>query len=389
MLGQEVVLQSPYSTEEYPPHTRPLKRIDEEGQNLDLSRTEHSTFKDEIAAEKQSILSAVDKKRSAQKDEALRTSIILFFLVVAIGGTGILSYLLILELDAGSVNQSISPIDYSASALKSSALGQDILPVPQVPQVISKDPTLVGDPLYPVQPIAGPSIVFPDGKKDYLYAPSNTANAVQAIGTGDFTMSVRFKGEEDYLQSQHPVFLSNRQFNQKSDSFLFGLHAQRGAPHKIACISINGTNWMDYPDQPYVLDGTWHHFVARRKGKTLAYFVDGMPVAAMIEDMIAGPIGLNEGYQPLVIGYDLANPGGTRFQGEMEELSVWDMAKGLDEIALGLQDLEGDEDGLIAYFPSVPLDEVGEINDYVEPIDPLSPQTSRSKNTAGDSDPWP
>ena len=107
--------------------------------------------------------------------------------------------------------------------------------------------------------------------------------------------------------------------------------------------------------------------MARRKGRTLSYFVDGESIVDLTQDIVAEPIGSASEEQDLVIGYDTINPSATRFRGELQELTVWARALPMFDIQNGLKDLDGDENGLIAYFPKIPLDQFGEITSYAKP----------------------
>jgi Concanavalin A-like lectin/glucanases superfamily len=241
-----------------------------------------------------------------------------------------------------------------------------------------------------------PAIIVPDSNVNYLYASPDTSRAVNSIGAGDFTMSVHIRGTEEYPQPQHPVILSNRNTNQYDASFLFGIHERwRESLHKIPYMNVGGVNWIQYnhPNQPNVLDGDWHHFVARRKATTLSYYVDGELIVDLTHQIFAASLSSAPDQQQLMIGYDQFSPSASRFVGEIQELTVWNMALPIRDIATGLRSLLGDETGLIAYFPTVPLDQSGQIQSHVTPLEPTfaaSKAPPLQEDEASDPPaPWP
>ena len=184
-----------------------------------------------------------------------------------------------------------------------------------------------------------------DGVNDYIEVTNTTI--VNQIGNGDFTFSTFIYGLETG-QVNHPQILSNREAN--GAGFLFGFHARwGGSENKIPYVQLDNVNWIDYPEQPNLLNGQWHHFVARRQGDTLTYFVDGEVVASLTTSVI-GDYDLSSD-QPLLIGWDLVNPSATFFEGKIDELSIWNRALTEKEIDSDmLYSLQGNEPGLLSYW---------------------------------------
>ncbi len=163
------------------------------------------------------------------------------------------------------------------------------------------------------------SLLF-DGVDDYIQV-TNT-NIVNQIGSGDFTFSALVYGLESE-QGLHPQIMSNRTTN--GAGFLFGFHARwRGSRNKIPYVQLDNINWIQYPNQPNLLNGKWHHFVARRQGDNLTYFADGEAIASLTTSRI-GNYNLASD-QALLIGWDLVNPSATHFKGNIGELSIWNRA---------------------------------------------------------------
>ena len=179
-----------------------------------------------------------------------------------------------------------------------------------------------------------------DGQDDRVTVAEHAA--IDAIGLGPFTFEAWVRGVEDE-QNAHPQIMSNRL--QHAVGFTFGFHNQwGGSAHKIPYVQLGGINWIDYPGQPHLLDGAWHHFVARRDGTALTYFADGVEVITL---------NLPEVYSltsdhPLWIGHDFGNLGSTAFDGVLAEVRLWSVARSDAEIAANMDVvLSGDEPGLL------------------------------------------
>lgn len=338
-----------------------------------------------------------EKTSGVAKEEKMSENcrwILWIVLALSCGVTGALIVLLVHHVQMEPSTQLVEN-NFDAPAAQDSTITVSPTPVP----VAARENE--GEAIYVmasnVQAERPPAEIFPDPSVNYLYATPATARAVKSIGTGDFTMSVHVLGNEEFPQAQHPIFLSNRDTSRSGYYFLFGVHQRwRDARNKIPYMQIGDTNWIQYnhPDQPNILDGQWHHFVARRKGTTLSYYVDGELVVDITQEIIGSPIGSMEtdDEQPLVLGYDLVNPSATRFEGEMQEMTVWNIALPIRDIATGLTSLSGDESGLIAYYPSIPLDEFGEISSHTRSRSPRPGQSPYGQTTSSSSTnqiPWP
>ncbi len=184
-----------------------------------------------------------------------------------------------------------------------------------------------------------------DGVDDYIEIEDTSI--VNQIGDGDFTFETWVKASEDN-QVPHPQIFSNRQTD--GQGFLFGFHDRwRGSANKIPYVQLDSINWIDYPEQPNLLDGQWHHFAARRESNTLTYFADGQPVASLTTEKIGNyDISSN---QALLIGWDLVNQPSTPFAGELDEIRIWSRALEDTEIQSGmLRSTQIDKTGLVGYW---------------------------------------
>ena len=188
--------------------------------------------------------------------------------------------------------------------------------------------------------------LFFDGVDDYIEVTNR--KIVEQIGSGDFTFSTLIYALESE-QVAHPQILSNRTAHGKG--FLFGFHRRwRGSNNKIPYVQLDNINWIQYPNQPNLLDGQWHHFVACRRDDNLRYFADRKLVASLTTSRI-GNYNLKTN-QPLLIGWDLVNPSQTHFKGKICKLSIWNRALSDKEIQSDLlYSLQGNEPGLLSYWP--------------------------------------
>ncbi|MGB3509623.1 MAG: LamG domain-containing protein [Microcoleaceae cyanobacterium] len=184
-----------------------------------------------------------------------------------------------------------------------------------------------------------------DGVDDYIEV-TNT-NVINQIGSRNFTFSALVLALESE-QVSHPQIMSNR-LTEKI-GFLFGFHSRwRGSENKIPFVQLDSTNWIDYPNQPNLLNGEWHHFVARRRGNNLTYFANGELFASFTRGRLVDNNIASE--QPLLIGWDKVNSSQTHFKGKIDELSIWNRALSDAEIqSQMLYSLQGNEPGLISYW---------------------------------------
>lgn len=185
-----------------------------------------------------------------------------------------------------------------------------------------------------------------DGADDFIKIEDSTLMA--QIANGDFTLEAWVKAKEGE-QVTHPQILSNRESNGRG--FLFGLHGRwNGSANKIPYVQLVNINWIDYPKQPNILDGTWHHFVARREGNTLTYFIDGQPTKASFTSEPIGNYDLSSN-QALLIGKDAVNPGATPFKGQLAEIRIWKRALQETEIRSAMRSVESiDQTDLVSYW---------------------------------------
>ncbi|HSH01160.1 MAG TPA: LamG domain-containing protein [Anaerolineae bacterium] len=181
-----------------------------------------------------------------------------------------------------------------------------------------------------------------DGLNDRVIISNTVANS---IGTGDFTFETWVKGDES-LQVAHPQIMSNR--GGSGSGFLFGFHNNwGGSANKIPFVQLQGVNHIGYANPPNLLDNQWHHFAVTRQGTTLTYYADGQQINVMNLSSIPDISNSND----LWLGQDAASSGTTPFEGYLDELRIWNVARSASEIEDGMhRRLTGSESGLIAYW---------------------------------------
>ena len=107
-------------------------------------------------------------------------------------------------------------------------------------------------------------------------------------------------------------------------------------------------------------DDTWHHFaLVLERGFAISLYVDGQlnqTVNASIFASFAGP--------HLVLGAQLTGGGNNRtitqhFDGNLDDIRIWNLARKPEQVSRDfINQLNGDEPGLLTYYPFDAFDEV-------------------------------
>jgi hypothetical protein len=143
------------------------------------------------------------------------------------------------------------------------------------------------------------------------------------ISTNDFTIEAWIKGNV-IGQVTHPLILSNRQ--QSNAGFMFFLATSGSGPRKLT-LQLNSINYTN-PNTPNVLDGQCHHVAISRRNNQLFYYIDGI-----LDYVRTIPINLSiASSHPLWIGKDPNSLTTTPFEGLIEEVRIWDIARTDEEI---------------------------------------------------------
>ncbi|MFY0653360.1 MAG: VCBS repeat-containing protein [Cyclobacteriaceae bacterium] len=135
-------------------------------------------------------------------------------------------------------------------------------------------------------------------------------------------------------------------------------------------------------------DDTWHHVAMSQNGATGKIYIDGQ-VAGSISTMLP----VDESSQTLNIGH---NAGVGAYVGSIDEVRIWNIARTDEEIENSFNvKLNGDETGLVAYYPfddgtgsTTAVDIVNGNNGSLENMDPNTDWVTGAQLTGG-VDPTP
>lgn len=178
-----------------------------------------------------------------------------------------------------------------------------------------------------------------DGVDDVV---TMNGNPTDGMGTNDFTVEAWIKGDNS-VQVANPLILSTR--NNANDGFMFFL-ADFGGPNKKLALQMNSINYLDL-NTPNVLDGTSHHVAIVKTNTQLFYYIDGL---LNFVRTIPPNLSINSSH-PLWIGKDPNTPASTAFNGLIEEVRVWNIARTTEEILQTAKiSLRGNEADLLAYW---------------------------------------
>ncbi|WP_035843147.1 LamG domain-containing protein, partial [Crocinitomix catalasitica] len=182
-----------------------------------------------------------------------------------------------------------------------------------------------------------------DGTDDYVVADNDALNA---IGTGDFTVEAWVNGELAG-QNAHPTIFSNRPVSGVGMTFFFH-NIWGGSLYKMLSVQLGGINYFVFNNGTYdatFFDGTCHHVAVSREGTTLNFYADGVffGTREMRVDLTTASVG------DLWIGKDL--PTNNSYEGNISQLRIWDVVRTADEI-LDNKDLSipGDSPNLVGYW---------------------------------------
>lgn len=186
-------------------------------------------------------------------------------------------------------------------------------------------------------------LVF-DGADDQV---TMSSSAVNAIGTGDFTVEAEISGVESE-QVQHPRILSNR--DMIDNGFMFGFHGiWGGSNHKMLCMQLDGMNYILINNGSYngsLLDGSCHHVAVTKSADSLRFYADGLHIGSKV---LLGDPSASTSATTMLIGNDTPDP--QPFEGNIAQLRVWNEARTQAQIQadIGLS-IPGTTPGLVGYW---------------------------------------
>ena len=191
--------------------------------------------------------------------------------------------------------------------------------------------------------------------------------AKQVVSSGGATNALNFDGTNDYIDlstSSLLNFASNQNFSieawVKRKTGLGGEIVSRynhGVSGQFTLkIESNGDVYFLREVDPYYLvcsnaisENIWHHIAATYDGTTMKIFVDGVLSGSMSSGSVSGTANTEK----ILIGARLElNSGANFFNGDMDEVRIWNVARTQAEIQANMNiELLGTETGLVAYYP--------------------------------------
>ena len=209
-----------------------------------------------------------------------------------------------------------------------------------------------------------------DGNNDFVEIPTNALNN---IGTNNFTFEAWINGEES-LQNSHPTIFSNR--NASSNGMDFFFHNLWGtSQYKMLCVQLGGTNYILLNNGSFngsILDGNCHHVAISRSESIITFYVDGLSLGTRTI-MPSGGIPTTTSTESLKIGIDI--PTNNVFNGTISQVRIWDIARSSSAIGTDMNlSILGSTPNLVGYW---------ELNEGTGQV--ITDKTNNSNGTIGSS----
>jgi len=184
-----------------------------------------------------------------------------------------------------------------------------------------------------------------DGADDHV---TTSGTALNAIGTGAFTMELWLQGWEADVAT-HAYLLSNRGNGAGMMLFIHNYWGQ--SQSKILALQLAGENYMLVDNGALngpILDGDCHHVAVVREADTLRFYVDGAMIGT--RDIYVLPASVANPGMPLWIGRDPLNEGS--MNGTIGHVRIWNVPRTGVQIAAAYQQmLPAGTPGLVANWP--------------------------------------
>ncbi|MBK8491380.1 MAG: choice-of-anchor D domain-containing protein, partial [Saprospirales bacterium] len=173
-----------------------------------------------------------------------------------------------------------------------------------------------------------------DGSNDFVDATA-TSNSSGVLPQGDAPRTM-----EAWIRTTQTSIGNIISWGRRSNNLRNGMAVRN---NKLAFIGQNN----DYTSTGVVInDNVWHHVAISYDGTTMNFYVDGAL------DYSVNTSNLNTTDQNLRLGRISAPDNGEYFNGDMDEVRIWDVALTQAQIQANMNNqLLGTESGLVAYFP--------------------------------------
>jgi hypothetical protein len=176
-----------------------------------------------------------------------------------------------------------------------------------------------------------------DGTDDYVSVPHTAA---RDFGTGDFTTECWFNSSGT---GNIPALISWRSAGPVVNSYALYFNSS----NNNILVLMGGSNAIVASNA--VVTNTWQHIAVTRASGILRVYLDGTLVYTSTSPAYTSNV--NNGTFPMTIGRDNGNPTQTQFNGQIDEVRIWNVARTCSEIKANLNnELTGLETGLVAYY---------------------------------------
>ncbi|BAU27761.1 ricin-type beta-trefoil lectin protein [Aneurinibacillus soli] len=173
---------------------------------------------------------------------------------------------------------------------------------------------------------------------------SMDSNSLYNFGTKDFTL-------ESWVNSTSSgTIISRKSSDGGPGNGGFLLVIKPDGSLKFA--TDNGFGFYEIDSSPTsILDGSWHHVVAVRKGGVLNIYLDGVLLEGTIQKNLDTPLDVNNSMRLVIGATDQMQEPNNHFSGLLTEIRVWNYAREINDILNYMNiKLSGDEDGLVGYL---------------------------------------
>ncbi|MEJ6795466.1 MAG: BspA family leucine-rich repeat surface protein, partial [Flavobacteriales bacterium] len=210
------------------------------------------------------------------------------------------------------------------------------------------------------------------GYGSYLWSTGDNTQSIYASTTGNYSVTVgdsvgvdndysmSFDGVDDYVSCYNPVIPSSGDFSVSvwaklseistyySEIVSQGISGQANfyIGYKPNTGELRfGDDWQN-TDLYYPADDEWHHFAVIKSSSETYFYLDGI-LAASLGSAIGNPTA-----EPFTIGSSILGLEASEFfNGEIDEVSVWDIALSGTEVNSYMDcPLSGNEEGLVGYW---------------------------------------
>jgi hypothetical protein len=186
------------------------------------------------------------------------------------------------------------------------------------------------------------SIDLESGSSQYLSASDASAFDI----TGDLTMEAWAKFESLPSSGNTVVIAGKYDFDNDNRSYYLGYVNVSGTYKLRLATSANCISYSEGDVTQTLSTGTWYHLAVSKNGTTATFYVNGASVGTATVNSSQ----CNSNAQ-FAVGALVANSAGLFFDGLIDDVRLWNLARSSTEIADDKsRELNGNETGLVGYW---------------------------------------